>query len=179
MEFQSGPAEHALPGLSWRPMTAADLDVVAALAVVGFPDHFEGRDCFENRLALNPGGCFVLADGEEGPPRGYLVAYPWTAEAAPALNTPIEAIPGDASVIYLHDLALDPAIRGGGWSRPIIEQLAENARLAGWPALALVAVNEAASFWERHGFAVVDAPGMTEKLAGYGPDARYMVRPLT
>ncbi|MDP2116013.1 MAG: GNAT family N-acetyltransferase [Brevundimonas sp.] len=178
MEFQSGPAEHALPGLSWRPMTAADLDGVAAVAAIGFPDHFEGRDCFENRLALYPSGCFVLAE-DEGPPRGYLVAYPWTKHSAPALNTLIGGIPADASVLYLHDLALDPSVRGGGWSRPVVERLAGDARAAGWPALALVAVNEAASFWERHGFAVVDAPGMTEKLAGYGPDARYMVRPLT
>lgn len=137
MEFQSGPAKRALPHLKWRAMTAADLDAVAAIAIaaVGFPDHFEGRDCFENRLALNPSGCFVLADGE-GPPQGYLVAYPWTANAAPALSTLIAVIPDDASVMYLHDLALDPAVRGGGWSRPIVERLAQEARSAGWPATA-------------------------------------------
>lgn len=159
-------------------MTATDLDAVAAIAAVGFPDHFEGRDCFENRLALNPGGCFVLA-GKEGPPRGYLVAYPWTESAAPALNTLIDAIPDDAAAMYLHDLALDPAVRGGGWSRPIVERLAADASAAGWPALALVAVNDAAPFWERHGFVVIEPPGMAAKLAGYGPDARYMVRCLT
>ncbi|MDP3657442.1 MAG: GNAT family N-acetyltransferase [Brevundimonas sp.] len=158
-------------------MTAADLDAVAGIAAVGFPDHFEGRDCFENRLALNPAGCFVLA-GDEGPPQGYLVAYPWTENAAPALNTLIGTIPDDATVMYLHDLAIDPAVRGGGWSRPIVERLAADARVAGWPALALVAVNAAAPFWERHGFSVADPPGMAAKLAGYGPDARYMVRPL-
>jgi len=94
------------------------------------------------------------------------------------LNTLIEAIPGDATVMYLHDLTLDPAVRGGGWSRPIVERLAEQARAAGWPVLALVAVNDAAPFWERHGFTVVEAPGMADKLAGYGPDARYMIRRL-
>ena len=177
MEFHSGPAQHPLPGLEWRAMTAADVDGVIAVAAVGFPDHFEGRDCFENRLALNPGGCFVLAR-DDGPPQGYLIAYPWTADAAPALNTRIDAIPDDASVMYLHDLALDPAVRGSGWSRPIVERLAADARAAGWPALTLVAVNAAAPFWERQGFSVADPPGMADKLAGYGPDARYMVRPL-
>lgn len=182
MEFHGRPAQHPLPplnqdGLKWRAMTAADLDAVAAIAAVGFPDHFEGRDCFGNRLALNPGGCFVLAGGE-GPPQGYLVAYPWTANAAPALNTLIATIPDDASVMYLHELALDPAVRGSGWSRPIVERLAEDARAAGWPALTLVAVNHAAPFWQRHGFTIVEAPGMAGKLAGYGPDARYMVRRL-
>jgi GNAT superfamily N-acetyltransferase len=178
MEFHGGPAEHTLPRLSWRAMAATDLDAVAAIAAVGFPDHFEGSDCFGNRLALNPSGCFVLA-GEGVAPQGYLVAYPWTENAAPSLNTLISAIPDDASVMYLHDLALDPAVRGGGWSRPIVERLAKDARAAGWPALTLVAVNDAAPFWERHGFVVADPPGMRGKLAGYGPDARYMVRRLT
>lgn len=177
MEFHGSPAEHPLPRPEWRAMTAADLDAVVAIAAVGFPDHFEDRDCFRNRLALNPSGCFVLA-AEDAAPRGYLVAYPWTENAAPALNTLIDAIPDDAAVMYLHDLALEPTVRGGGWSGPIIERLARDARAAGWPALTLVAVNEAAPFWERHGFVVTDPPGMADKLAGYGADARYMIRRL-
>ena len=183
MAFHGSPAEHPLSplsgsGLGWRLMTAADLDAVAALAVIGFPDHFEGRDCFENRLALNPSGCFVLADASDAP-RGYLVAYPWRAGAAPALNTLIGAIPADATILYLHDLALHPDVRGGGWSQIIVERLADQARAQGWPALALVAVNDAAPFWERRGFAVDDSPALKAKLASYGADARYMVRGLT
>lgn len=183
MEIHGSPVEHPLPGLNgqaliWRPMTATDLDAVVAIAAVGFPDHFEGRDCFENRLMLNPAGCFALA-GEGGTVWGYLVAYPWTEDAVPALDTLIDTAPDDASVMYLHDLALDPSVRGGGWSRSIVERLAQDARVAGWPALTLVAVNHAAPFWERHGFEAVCPPGMAEKLAGYGAEARYMIRRLT
>ncbi|MDY6923778.1 MAG: GNAT family N-acetyltransferase [Pseudomonadota bacterium] len=182
MEFRGGPAEHPLPplsenGLNWRPMRAGDLDAVAAVAGLGFPDHFEGRDCFENRLALNPGGCFVLAGADEAV-KGYLVAYPWREGDAPALNTLIETIPADADVLYLHDLALHPNARGGGWTAPVIEQLARSAKTAGWPAIALVAVNDAAPFWERRGFTVVETADMAAKLSGYGPDARYMIRRL-
>lgn len=177
MAIPQGRPERALPRLTWRAMTAADLDAVVDIALVCFPDHFEGRDCFENRLALNPSGCFVLA-GEGGAPQGYLVAYPWKADAAPPLNVLVEALPGDASVMYLHDLSIRPGARGGGWSRPIVQRLADEARAAGWPSLALVAVNDAVRFWEGHGFAVANPPGMAEKLASYGDDARYMVRPL-
>ena len=158
-------------------MTAADLNAVAAIAVIGFPDHFEGRDLFENRLALNPSGCFVLADGA-GEPRGYMVAYPWRTDSAPALNTLIEAIPDDATVMYLHDLALHPDARGGGYPAAVVEQLADSARQAGWPAVALVAVNDAAPFWARHGFVVRETPELVAKLASYGSDARYMMRQL-
>lgn len=177
MALPEGGTERTLPRLTWRAMTATDLDAVAAVARIGFPDHFEGRDCFENRLALNPSGCFVLA-GEDGFVGGYLVAYPWRADAAPALNTLIEAIPAEASVMYLHDLALHPDARGGGHTREIVERLARDARAAGWPAVALVAVNDAAAFWARNGFEVRTPPGMAEKLASYGDDARYMVREL-
>jgi len=164
--------------LNWRPMTEADLDAVAAIAVLGFPDHFEGRDCFENRLDLYPRGCFVLAD--EASVRGYLIAYPWRSESAPPLNTRIEAIPDAAEVIYLHDLALHPDVRGGGHTSRIVERLADQARGDGWPAVALVAVNDAAGFWRRQGFVEQTAtPALTDKLASYGADARYMIRLLT
>ena len=158
----------------WRSMTAADLDRVAGIAVIGFPDHFEGRPCFANRLALNPAGCFVLQTAEDL--EGYLVAYPWRAEAAPTLNTLIEAIPAEAAVLYLHDLALTPAVRGQGWSKPAVAAVVDLARADHWPAVALVAVNDAVDFWRGHGFEVRETPEMAAKLASYGADARYMTR---
>ena len=164
-------------GLDWRPMRADDLDAVVEAARLSFPNHPEDRACFQNRLALYPRGCFVLAAGD-APARGYLIAYPWRADAAPALNCLIEGLPVDAELLYLHDLALHPEARGGGVTGAIVERLAEQAVEDGWPAIALVAVNDAAGFWARHGFQVHDTPDMAGKLAGYGADARYMVRPL-
>ncbi len=155
-------------------MTAADLDRVAEIAAIGFPDHFEGRACFENRLGLNPAGCFALEGGEAL--EGYLIAYPWRADEAPALNTLIEAIPADASVVYLHDLALTPTVRGRGWSKPAMQAVVDLAKTGGWATIALVAVNDAVDFWRGHGFDVKQTPEMAAKLASYGSDARYMTR---
>lgn len=163
--------------LNWRPMTEADLDGVVEVARLSFPNHPEERACFANRLALHPQGCFVLGD-RDGGVSGYMVAYPWTRGSAPALNALIPALPSDADLVYLHDLALHPDARGGGHTRPVVEALADQARSDGWPALALVAVNEAAGYWARLGFVAENPPGMAEKLAGYGADAHYMVRPL-
>lgn len=185
MALPDGGTERALPGLTgldWRAMRPEDIDAVVEVARLSFPDHFEDRACFENRLALYPRGCFVLAGAGAGagaePARGYLIAYPWRADAAPALNTVIEGLPAQAEVLYLHDLALDPRARGGGRTGAVIERLAEQAAEDGWPALALVAVNAASGFWARHGFEPRDPPGMAQKLASYGEDARYMVRTL-
>lgn len=157
-------------------MRTGDLDRVVEIAAIGFPDHFEGRDCFENRLALWPQGCFVLSGTDRV--EAYLVTYPWRSGTVPPLNALIPAIPGDATVLYLHDLALTPAVRGQGWSRPAMEAVLELARTGDWPTVALVAVNDAVAFWRGHGFAVCETPELAEKLASYGPDARYMTRPV-
>ena len=160
--------------LNWRPMTEADLDAVAAIAVLAFPDHFEGRDCFANRLDLYSRGCFVLAEGSSV--KGYLIAYPWRSESAPPLNTLIEAIPDEAAILYLHDLALHPRVRGQGASRTAMARVLEQAQAGGWTTVALIAVNDATAFWQGHGFALRETPGLAEKLIGYGPGARYMTR---
>lgn len=163
--------------LQWRPMRPTDIDAVVEVARLSFPDHFEDRACFQNRLALYPRGCFVLAESE-GAARGYLIAYPWKAESAPPLNTVIEGLPPQPDLIYLHDLALHPEARGGGVTGAIVERLAEQATEDGWPAIALVAVNDAVGFWSRHDFVEQPAEAMAAKLASYGADARYMLRPL-
>ncbi|GAW42362.1 hypothetical protein SH203_02778 [Brevundimonas sp. SH203] len=163
--------------LEWRPMRPDDIEAVTAVARLSFPNHFEDRACFENRLALYPRGCFVLADGD-GSARGYLIAYPWKTDSAPPLNTVVEGLPAEATLIYLHDLALHPEARGGGVTGAIVERLAAQAVEDDWPAIALVAVNDAVGFWSRHGFVEQPAEAMAAKLASYGPDARYMLRAL-
>ena len=163
--------------LDWRAMAEADLDAVCAVARTAFPNHPEDREVFADRLTLSPGGCFVLAAGDE-PARGYLIAYPWRLDDAPPLNTVVGRLPDAPNVLYLHDLALAPDARGGGHAARIVERLAEQAEQAGWPAIALVAVNQAAPFWAGLGFVSRDTPDMTRKLASYGEDARYMVRTI-
>lgn len=177
MDVSSRPPEQPVSPLEWRSMTAADIDGVVDVARLSFPDHFESRGCFENRLALRPDMSFVLA-GDDDVVRGYLFAYPWRGETAPALNTLIEAIPTNADRIYLHDLALDPTVRGGGHTRAIVERLVDQARTDGWETMALVAVNDATAFWERMGFRPVTSPVLAAKLVSYGDGAHYMVREL-
>jgi len=167
----------SVSALEWRAMTENDLDGVVEVAKVSFPDHPEDRICFANRLDLNPRGCYVLSD-DAGTVRGYLVAYPWKRYAAPALNVLIDAIPDDAETVYLHDLALHPSTRGGGYTRQVVEALAGAAKADGYRMISLVAVNNASGFWARNGFEVRNPPGMAEKLASYGEDARYMERVL-
>lgn len=158
-------------------MQEGDLDGVVAVAAVAFPDHFEDRACFAERLALFAQGCFVLtADAQV---QGYLIAYPWLLGSIPSLNGLLHQLPDARDALYLHDLALLPAVCGKGHTRPIVERLVDEARQSGVRAIALVSVNGTVPFWQGLGFLpVTDDPVITAKLATYGPDAAYMQRQI-
>jgi GNAT superfamily N-acetyltransferase len=165
----------------WRQMQTADIAGVVTVAATAFRDHFEDRVCFEERLALYPQGCFVLAVSGEVEPavQGYLIAYPWPFEAIPPLNSLIGSVPPCEEGLYLHDLALAPAVHGQGHAAPIVERLADHARRCGAPRITLVSVNGSVPFWQRMGFSVVPtSPVIGRKLATYGPGAAYMARVL-
>ena len=157
-------------------MTEADLDGVLEVAREAFPNHPEDRACFANRLALHPAGCRVLSDSE-GRVAGYLVGYPWMMDAAPTLNALLPGLPEAPEVYYLHDLALASSARGGGHAAAGAALAVRAARDAGLPAVTLTAVTAAAPFWARQGFVPRPSPQMARKLASYGEDAVYMIRP--
>lgn len=150
-------------------MAEADLKRVVDIAGVCYPNHPEDMAIFVERLRLFPEGCFVLADGEGI--EGYVLSYPWRADAAPPLNALILTVPPRPEVYYLHDLALTPAARGQGHSRTALERLPAD----GLP-ITLVSVNGTVPFWERHGFVVRSTDDLARKLASYGADARFMRR---
>jgi GNAT superfamily N-acetyltransferase len=163
--------------LRWRAMEERDLDAVAAIAAASFPEHFESPHIFANRLAVFREGCSSLMTAE-GEVMGYLISYPWEEASVPALNIPLDGIPQDAGLFYLHDLALRLEAQGFGYASEIIDRLTLYAQARGWPSLALVAVNDAARFWQRHGFEVVETPELRARLKTYGPGAYYMLRKL-
>ena len=76
----------------------------------------------------------------------------------------------------LHDIALLPQARGTGAAKAVIALLADRAMASGLPNLSLIAVNDSASFWQRHGFAVTPDPALDKKLRSYDESARFMVR---
>ena len=158
-------------------MTPSDLDGVVQVASEAFPNHPEGRDCFADRLRLYPAGCRVLAD-ESGAVSGYLVAYPWRLDDAPALNARLAALPETPDVLYLHDLALAAYARGGGRAAEAVALAVDTARSGGLSTIALIAVNDAEAFWTRQGFRRRQSPVMSTKLTSYGETAVYMIRPV-
>ncbi|MCC6827294.1 MAG: GNAT family N-acetyltransferase [Novosphingobium sp.] len=163
--------------LHWRPMRPGDVDGVVRVAAVAFPDHFEARACFAERLALFPNGCFVLASPVEV--KGYLIAYPWPFGAIPPLNSLLGGLPEPRDSLYLHDLALHPDARGQGHARPAVERLVDAMRAIGVRRIALVSVNDTVPFWRGMGFTpVAGDPAIVRKLESYGGNSHYMIRDL-
>lgn len=156
----------------WRPMTTADIAAAHALSEIvhpGFPEH---RAVFAERLALYPAGCFVLPS-DEGL-AGYALSHPYVKDTAPALNTLLGALPENCDTYYIHDVALLPNARQTGAGARIVALLKAQARKASFDNLSLVAVNDSAPFWTRHGFVAREVAGIRGKLESYGEGAVYM-----
>ena len=160
----------------WRPMTAADLPAVNALAALIHPGYPEDAAVFAERLRLYPPGCRVLErDGELA---AYVVSHPWVDRAPPPLNTLLGELPARPTTYYLHDLALMPEVRSSGAAAQAVTALIEQARYEQLPSLSLIAVNGSAGFWRRQGFEAVEDQALAKKLRSYGDDAQFMVRRL-
>ncbi|MBV9841529.1 MAG: GNAT family N-acetyltransferase [Sphingomonadaceae bacterium] len=162
----------------WRPLREADLEGVAAIAALTFPQHPEELACFAERLALSPAWCFGLQDGASSL-LGYLIAYPWPLGSVPPLNALLGSLPPQADALFLHDLAIHPNAAGSGQGAKIVGHLASDAFNARFSDIALVAVNQTMAFWQGQGFrAEAPASNYRAKLASYGGGARYMRRHL-
>ncbi|WEK52715.1 MAG: GNAT family N-acetyltransferase [Candidatus Kaistia colombiensis] len=157
-------------------MRKDDLAAVAAIADRVHAAYPEDPEVFAERLRLWPRGCWVFE--KDGALIAYVLSHPALAFAPPSLNTLLGALPDCPTTYYIHDLALLPETRGQGAGSVIVGILLEGAAQAGCPNVSLVAVNESAGFWTRHGFATVSDPALDAKLRSYDDDARFMVRAL-
>lgn len=165
-----------LKDVAWRAMTAYDLEAVEEIAGAVHPGFYEAPEVLAERHELYRNGCYLLEIGVK--PAGYVLSHPWREGQPPALNAKLGKLPADPTTYYLHDLALLPVARRIGAASHIVEALVKHAEVGGFATMSLVAVNGSQGFWERHGFAVAEVPGLADKLQSYAADARLMVRPL-
>jgi ribosomal protein S18 acetylase RimI-like enzyme len=156
---------------TWRPMTEADLPAVQAMADRLHPHHPESPAVFAERLALAPAGCLVLAAGARL--LGYAVTHPWTGTAPPPLDALLGALPAQPGAWHIHDIALDPAARGGGHALAVLRALLTASPLR---RATLVAIPGTDEYWMRQGFRDVPTDDAAA-LASYGAGARFMERP--
>jgi hypothetical protein len=152
-------------------MAEADLPGVVALADRLHPHHPESPAVFAERLALAPAGCLVLM--AEGRLLGYAVSHPWTGEGPPPLDSLLGALPERPGAWHLHDIALDPPVRGTGQAAVLLQALPSGQPLT---RVTLVAIPGTGAYWARQGFRDVPCRDAAA-LASYGAGARFMARP--
>jgi GNAT superfamily N-acetyltransferase len=156
----------------WRAMRADDLPAVMDLAAHIHPDYPEGGAVFAERLALCPAGCLVLPAAEGL--QGYVLSHPWRAEAPPALDSALGALPARPDCWYLHDIALLPRARGRGAAAAALALIGRRAAQAGLPRIVLIATDGARAYWHRAGFTPLERREAATILASYDPCAQLM-----
>lgn len=169
-------AVNTLRDVAWRTMTSYDLKDVEEIASKVHPTLYEHPDVLAERQQLYHNGCYVLELGDKAV--GYVLSHPWRSDSLPELNTELGKLPDTPDTYYLHDLALLPVARRLGTASQIVQALIKHATARGFPTIRLIAVNNSQSFWEKHGFAVEDAPDLIPMLQSYDAAARLMVRDL-
>lgn len=159
-----------------RPMSESDLDAVLALQGAIYPPHYhEPRPVFASKLALAAPYCFVVA--RQSTLQGYLFAHPWPQAAPPALFAAIAQIPADADSLFIHDMALHPDCRGRSLGQQLLQAALAAAEASGLSGSTLVAVQDAAQFWQRQGYRPRCVPSGSEFPGLYGHEAQFMWRP--
>lgn len=161
----------------WRRARASDLPAISAIAVRIHPDLAERPEVFAEKMRLSPDGCLVLA--AQDATVGYGLSHPWIQQQIPLLDGFLDKLPDEADCLYVHDVAMLPAFRGGGAARAYVAAIETLARSSAIATLALVSVYGTRSLWERLGFRAVESDAaLRSKLASYGESATYMLRDL-
>ncbi|OJX81295.1 GNAT family N-acetyltransferase [Magnetospirillum sp. 64-120] len=165
--------------IHWRPMTPGDLARVLEIANTLHPDYPERIEIFADKLAFDPDGCRVLADGDKVV--GYGFAHGWTLGLPPLLDAELGAPPGPTDCLHLHDVAIMPQARGGGRVGLYLDHLESLASRRRLDWLGLIAITGKDGYWKAKGFTAMTTPGagLSQRLASYGDGNHYLIRHLT
>jgi len=157
-------------------MADTDLPAVLEIQAVCYTHVIpESRESLHAKLNASQSTCLIAS--LVGNMVGYLIALPWEFSNPPALNAQTCELPSSPSCLYLHDLAVTPEARKSGAGRTLVEAFLTRLKRSGLARASLVAVQDSAPYWERHGFRPVPAAEpLRAKLSTYGKGVQYMVR---
>jgi predicted N-acetyltransferase YhbS len=163
---------------TFRRLTPVDLDQIHRLEAETYvPSLHESDEAFLRIIELFPEGAFGIFDEDEL--CAYAFAVPLPAGTLLTLRAPLTALPPEADMFYIHDVAVGDRHRGRGLATQLVERLLDLARARGLRTSELVSVQGSAPFWQRFGFRRIEefdyAPGapatkMALTLQGPLPD---------
>lgn len=164
----------ATDNLMIRAITPSDWSAILDVQQQCYADVInESQAVLQRKQQLASDCCFIMHS--TAPMQGYCFAHPWQLGQPPKLNQLI-TLPASANTLYVHDVAVAKHAQGLGLAAEALYHLRDLALKQQLGSLSLVAVNGAASYWQRFGF--VRQP-LAEALSNYGDSAEYMVLPLS
>lgn len=151
----------------------SDLPAALQLQSAAYPAFLvEEEAAFASRMVLRASYC--LAAKRDGRLLGYLLAHGWVAGSPPLVGT-VLADREPSEVLFLHDLAVGSALRGLKIGDRLVARAFALAAADGLRRAELIAVEGAADYWRRLGFAEEEvSDALLDKVRGYGPAARWM-----
>jgi GNAT superfamily N-acetyltransferase len=162
----------------WRSMQGRDLAAVNDLARKIHPKYPEAPEIFEEKVQLFPDGCFTLQGADAGLV-GYCFSHPWTRGLPPALDRLLGRLPPDPDTYFIHDVAIDEALRGQGLAVRLLPVMATVAKRYRLEHMTLIAVNASEDFWRKAGFVVTADPALQRIVRSkYSDEAVHMEMPV-
>lgn len=169
---------YEIPIISITALRRHDLQAALAVQAETYPTFLlEQEEVFLSRIDLQASYCLAAKQGKKL--FGYLLAHGWRRQSPPPLRTShVEGVPSE--VLFIHDLAVSSVARGLGVGRSLIARAFELAAKDGLSSAELIAVDGAAGYWSRFGFAEgTISIELREKLGAYGTHARWMTREIS
>lgn len=159
-----------------RPMAVADLPAILEIQTICYTGVTpESEESFKAKLEASPSTCLIAS--LKGSLVGYLIALPWEFSNPPMLNCETCQLPPSPNCLYLHDLAIMPRARKSGAGGALVETILTQLKRLDLGRACLIAVQNSAPYWERHGFRPVPLSASLEaKLSSYGKGVVYMER---
>ena len=139
---------------SVRKIYAAHWNRISLIQDLCYPaEAREQVETLQCHWQVAPGFCFVASENEKVV--AYLLAHPWQIRVQPPINRHYTNTGIVTNTIFIHDLALHPAIRGKGVGRVLVQQLFEVAAANGYQHFSLISVQGTVGFWAKYGFKIV------------------------
>ena len=136
--------------------------------------YLEQPAAFSSKISKTAETCWLAYIDDQ--PIAYLICLPVSTSTFPALNASDFELCDRPSLLYLHDLAVDPKYRTVGAGQQLIKQVVDYGKQEQYQQIGLIAVQDAASYWQKQGFNISCAKsfGLENKLISFGADAVFM-----
>lgn len=161
-----------------RPFAPADIAEAIAIQKANFPAFLvEDAPAFLSRIRV-PATCSFAALRADRLV-GYILAHRWVSRSPPPVGATLDPRDATGNILFIHDIAVAKAAKQRGLGRQLVDHAIAAAVAHGLDRAELIAIEGAASFWSGLDFAdEAGSPALAQKVAAYGPTARFMTKPI-